>query len=544
MKVLIVGGVAGGAGAAARLRRDDENCEIIMFEKSGFISFANCGLPYYIGDVITDRKDLLVQTPESFSKRFRVDVRILNEVTAVNVKEKTVTVKDLKENKTYVENYDKLILSPGSSPIVPKIKGATNENVFTLRNVEDTLKIKSFIIENKPKTAAVIGGGYIGLEMADNLIKDGIDTSIIEAQSHVMSSFDKDMSSDIHNHIRSKGVKLVLNSFAVEFNDSGVLTDKGENIPADLIILSVGVHPTTEFLKDSGIKLGDKDEIIVNEKLETSEKDIYAVGDAISVENYVLGKKALIPLASPANKQARIVADNICSKGMTYNGTQGTAIAKVFDMTVAVTGLTEETLIKNQIQYKKVYTFSPSHAKYYPGANSMFVKLMFSPDEGKVLGAEITGYEGVDKRIDVLATVLRLGGTVYDLEELELAYAPPFSSAKDPVNMAGYVAENVLSEKATMFYPENINDIPKDAILLDVRTKGEYEKGTINDAINIPLDELRDRLSELPKEKTIYEFCQVGLRGYIAEQILKGHGFKVLNLSGGYRFFSALSKDK
>ena len=544
MKVLIVGGVAGGAGAAARLRRNDEKSEILLFEKGGYISFANCGLPYYIGDVIPDRDDLLIQTPESFHARFNVDVRVNSEVMSVDTVNKMVTVKDGKNGSTYSESYDKLILSPGAKPLKPNIKGIESPNVFTLRNVEDTFRIKDFVTDNHPESCAVIGGGYIGLEMADNLHNLGMNVSVIEAAGHVIATLDEDMAHDVHNHIRSKGVGLYLNSTVTEIGDGFVKTADGARIDAGMVVMSVGVRPETGFIKESGIKLGRRGEILVNEYLETSVKDVYAVGDAISVKDFVSGKDALIPLASPANKQARIVADNVSGRKVAYHGTQGTAIAKVFDMTVAVTGQGEQQLMAAGIPYLKSFTFSPSNAAYYPGGKPMFIKLIYAPDSGRILGAQITGTKGVDKRIDQLAASIRYKGTVYDLEELELAYAPPFSSAKDPVNMAGYVAENVLTGKSDVFYIEDVPDISKDATLLDVRTGGEFKKGCIEGAVNIPVDSLRDNLDKLDKSKPVYIYCQIGLRGYIAEQVLRQNGFRTKNLSGGYRLYDAVMKDR
>lgn len=544
MKVLIVGGVAGGAGAAARLRRNDENAKIVLFEKSGYISFANCGLPYYIGDVIIDRDDLLIQTPESFHARFNVDVRVNNEVVSVNTIDKTITVKDLKNDQTYIESYDYLVLSPGAKPVKPNFSGIEKNNVFTLRNIEDTFKIKDFVTERKPKSCAVIGGGYIGLEMADNLYQLGIKVSIIEAASHVIASLDEDMAHDVHNHIRSKGVSLHLNSKVTEIGDDFVMAEDGNRIEAEMVIMSIGVKPETGFLQGSGIQLGSRGEIVVNDYLETSADGVYAVGDAIAVKDFISGRDTLIPLASPANKQARIVADNIIGRKVSYKGTQGTAIAKVFDMTVAVTGQSETILKSTGIPFKKSYTYSLSNAGYYPGGEPMFIKLLYHADSGKLLGAQITGTKGVDKRIDQMAATLRYNGTVYDLEELELAYAPPFSSAKDPVNMAGYAAENVLTGKSNVFYVEDISCIPENAILLDVRTEGEFKKGSIDGAINISVDTLRGNIDKLDQSKEIYVYCQIGLRGYIAEQILKQNGFKVKNLSGGYRLYNAMKKDK
>lgn len=544
MKVLIVGGVAGGAGAAARLRRNDEKAEIVLFEKGGYISFANCGLPYYIGDVITDRDDLLIQTPESFHARFNVDVRVDSEVVSVHPDDRTVTVKDTRNGRAYVESYDRLILSPGARPVTPIIPGVEQPHVFTLRNVEDTFRIKDYITEKKPASCAVIGGGYIGLEMADNLARLGLKVSIVEAAGHVIATLDEDMAHDVHNHIRSKGASLYLNAKVTEIGRDFVKTRDGKKIDADLVILSVGVRPETGFLRDSGIVLGDRGEIRVNEYLETSVPDIYAVGDAIAVRDFVTGRDALIPLASPANKQARIVADNVSGRKTAYKGTQGTAIAKVFDMTVAMTGPGETALKSAGIPYKKSYTYSLSSAGYYPGGEPMFIKLLYAPDSGRILGAQITGTKGVDKRIDQLASTLRYQGTVTDLAELELAYAPPFSSAKDPVNMAAYVAENVLTGKSDPFYIEDIPDIPKNATLLDVRTAGEFRKGAIGGAVNISVDTLRGNLEKLDRTRPVYAYCQIGLRGYIAEQILRQNGFAVKNLSGGYRFYNAMKKDQ
>lgn len=544
MKVLIVGGVAGGAGAAARLRRNDENAEIILLEKSGYISFANCGLPYYIGDVIVDRNDLLIQTPESFNAWFNVDVRVNSEVVSVDAANKTVTVKDLKSGRIYGEGYDALVLSPGAKPVKPPLPGIDRENVFSLRNIEDTFKIKDFISVYRPKSAAIIGGGFIGLEMADSFHGLGMDVSIIEASGHVIATLDGDMAHDVHSHIRSKGVKLHLASKLTEIGDGFVMTDKGDRIDAGIVIVSVGVRPETGFLQDSGLQLGSRGEIVVNEYLETSAAGVYAVGDAIAVKDFVSGRETLVPLASPANKQARIAADNITGRKVPYKGTQGTAIAKVFDMTVAMTGQSETALKSAGTPYKKSYTSSMSNAGYYPGGKAMFIKLLFRPENGKLLGAQITGVKGVDKRIDQFAAALRHNGTVYELEELELAYAPPFSSAKDPVNMAGYVAENILTGKSDVFYVEDLPDIPWDAVLLDVRTAGEFRRGSINGAVNIPLDALRANLERLDRSKEIYAYCQVGLRGYIAEQILRQNGFRVKNLSGGYRLYHAMKKDE
>lgn len=542
MKVLIVGGVAGGAGTAARLRRNDEHAEIIMFEKGPYISFANCGLPYYIGGVITDKAKLQLQTPESFHARFDVDVRVNNEVLRVDTAAKCVEVKNLVTGETYAESYDVLVLSPGASPVRPPIKGIDTAKVFTLRNIPDTYAIHDYVTEHRPKTAAVIGGGFIGVEMAENLHAAGVEVTIVEAQSHIMANLDEDMTHDLHNHIRSKGVGLCLNAAAAEFTPDSVILSNGARIPAEMIILSVGVRPETRFLEGSGIELGRRGEILVDERLRTNVADVYAVGDAISVRDIVTGEKKSIPLASPANRQARLVADIIAGKDRVYTGAQGTSIAKIFDMAAASTGASEASLKAAGIPYKKSYTFSASHAGYYPGGHSMQVKLIYSP-EGVVLGGQITGSEGVDKRIDQIATAVRHGFTVYDLQELELSYAPPFSSAKDPVNMAGYAASNVIEGTFKPFYIEDLAALPADAQLVDVRTPGEFARGTIDGAVNIPVDELRARIGELDPARPVYIFCQVGLRGYIAERIAEQHGLTCRNLSGGYRFYEAAKLD-
>jgi len=543
-KVLIVGGVAGGAGVAARLRRNDEHARIILFEKGEYISYANCGLPYYVGNVIKEKSDLLLQTKKGFSQRFNVDIRLKNEVLSIDTSAKSVTVMDHENGKTYQETYDKLVLSPGASPIRPRLPGADMAHVFTLRTIPDTLHIREFIESGRPQSAVIIGGGFIGVEMAENLREQGIKVSIVEAADHLIGAIDIDMSYDLHNHVRAKGVRLFLNQLAQSIADKEVILASGLAVEADMVLLSIGVLPETGFIKSSGIALGTRGQIIVNERMETSAPDVYALGDAISVKTFTGREDAIIPLASPANKQARLVADLLCGIPRTYNGTQGTAIAKVFDMTVAVTGESEKSLTRLGTPYLKAYTYSNSHAAYYPGAVPMFIKLLFAPVDGKILGAQITGYETVDKRIDVIATAIRGGMTVYDLEELELSYAPPYSSAKDPINMVAYVAENILSKKTTPFYLEDLASLPENALLLDTRTVGEYEHGTIPGAVNIPLDSLRDRLSEIPAGKEIYITCQIGLRGYLSEQLLKGYGYSAHNLLGGYRHFQARETDR
>lgn len=541
-KVLIVGGVAGGATAAARLRRLDEHAQIIIFEKGEYISFANCGLPYYIGDVIEDKGDLTLQTPESFHKRFNVDVRVQSEVTGIDRGQKKVTVRQA-SGSIYEESYDYLILSPGAEPIVPPIEGAKLDAVFTLRTIPDTFKIKAYVEENNPKRAAVVGAGYIGIEMAENLHKLGLEVSIIELSDHVIQPLDADMAAEVHQHIRSKGVHLYLSKGVTAIKPSGTAytleLNSGESLLTDMVILAVGVRPESSLARDAGLETGIRGCIKTDDHMRTSDPAIYAVGDAVEVTDFITGRKAFVPLASPANKQGRIAADNIAGQNSTYGGTQGTAILKAFDMTVAVTGSNEKALKDLGIQFLKSYTFSGSNASYYPGTTYMTIKLLFAENTGKILGAQITGYNGVDKRADILATAIRASMTVEDLTTLELAYAPPFGSAKDPVNIAGYVASNVLNGLTRLFHWHDVANLNHSEVtLLDVRTKSEFKKGTLEGAVNIPLDDLRSRLNELDLAKPVYVFCQVGLRGYVASRILEQNGFKeVYNLSGGYRFY-------
>ncbi len=546
-KILIVGGVAGGASAAARLRRLDEKSEIIMFERGEYISFANCGLPYYIGGEITEKSALTLQTPKSFNDRFNVDVRNNNEVISIDREGKTVTVKNIKTNETYTESYDKLILSPGAEPIKPNIEGFENSRVFTLRNIPDTYIIKDYIDNNKPKSAVVVGGGYIGIEMAENLHSAGLDVTIVEFADHVIAPLDYDMACDVHNHIREKGVNLILNDGVKAIKDNGnnltVTLGNGE-LFADMVIMSVGVRPEGSLARDAGLNVNERGAIIVDNHMKTSNDNIYAVGDAIEITDFVTGQKGFVPLAGPANKQGRIAADNICGIDSSYGGTQGTGILKVFDLTVATTGITERKALELKLDYEKSFTYSASHASYYPGAVNMSIKIIFNKADGKLLGAQIVGYDGADKRLDVLATAIRAGMTVYDLTKLELAYAPPFSSAKDPVNMAGFVAENILKGITKVFHWHDVEKLHRDnsIILLDIRTKMEYENGHIDGFINIPVDELRQHLNELDKSKTIYVTCQVGLRGHVACRILTQNGFDCYNLSGGYRLWSSITK--
>jgi len=546
-KILIVGGVAGGASAAARLRRLDEKSEIIMFERGEYISFANCGLPYYIGGEITEKSALTLQTPQSFKARFNVDVRNNNEVISINRENKTVEVKDLKSDTTYTESYDKLILSPGAEPMKPNIQGFNNPKVFTLRNIPDTYKIKDYIENNKPKSAIVVGGGYIGIEMAENLHHAGLDVTIVEFADHVIAPLDYDMACDVHNHIREKGVNLILNDGvkAISDKDNGLkISLENKELYADMVIMSIGVRPESSMAKAAGLDVNPRGAIIVDNHMMTNDENIYAVGDAIEIVDFVTGEKGFIPLAGPANKQGRIAADNICGMDSTYGGTQGTGILKCFDLTVATTGITEKRAKALNLDYEKSFTYSASHASYYPGAVNMSVKIIFSKLDGKLLGAQIVGYEGADKRLDVLATAIRANMTIFDLTRLELGYAPPFSSAKDPVNMAGFVAENVMNEITRIFHWHDVENLPRDGsvTLLDIRTKLEYENGFIDGFINIPVDELRQHIDELDKAKPVYVTCQVGLRGHVAARILTQHGFDCFNLSGGYRLWSSIYK--
>ena len=551
-KVLIVGGVAGGASAAARLRRIDEKAEIIMFEKGSYISFANCGLPYYIGGAIKERKNLLVQTAEAMKARFNIDVRELSEVIKIDRQRKAVEVRSIKDGSIYEESYDVLVLSPGAFPVKPPIPGIDSPNIYTLRDIPDTDSIKTFLDEKKPQNAVVVGGGFIGLEMAENLHSAGLKVDIVEALDQVMAPLDYEMAAIVHNHIRGKGCGLHLKdgvkAFEPEGNRTAVVLQSGKRIPADMVILSIGVKPNNTLAREAGLEIGVTGGIKVNEYLQTSDPNIYALGDAVEVTDYISGNPALIPLAGPANKQGRIVANNIAGRRETYKGTQGTAIAKVFDMAAASTGVNEKALKKLGKESGKDYittiTHSASHAGYYPGGSAMAIKLVYTP-QGRVLGAQIAGYDGVDKRIDDIAIAVRHGMTVHDLQEFELAYAPPFSSAKDPVNMAGYVGSNVLNgDVKTAYWYEAMNADISRTFLLDVREPSEYQKGHIPNAVNIPLDQIRSRLKEIPRDKEIIVNCQVGLRSYIGARIMMQNGFdNVRNLSGGYKTYSAVEAD-
>lgn len=533
-RVVIIGGVAGGASAAARLRRLDENMEIIMFERGEYISFANCGLPYYIGNTIKEREKLLVQTEKGMEARFNIDIRPKSEVIRIDREKKEVEV--LADGKTYTETYDYIVLSPGAEPFVPNIEGVKRESIFALRNMADVDKIKGYINEKKPQRAAVIGGGFIGVEMAENLRHLGMDVTIVEAAGQILSFMDIEMTKFLVKHMEENGVSVItgdaVNSFKGD-NEIDVVLKSGKTIPVDMVIMAIGVKPETKLAREAGLMIGERGGIKVDEYLRTSDQSIYAVGDAIEVIDFVQGINTLIPLAGPANKQGRTAADNICGRSVKFNGSQGTSILKVFDLTAAKVGNTEWMLKRANIPYLKSYTHSASHAGYYPGAFVMTIKLIFSPEDGKILGAEIVGRDGVDKRIDVLSTAMRSELTVYDLEELELAYAPPFSSAKDPVNMAGYTASNILKGDMKVMHWDEVKKLGDEYFILDVRTSVEYEGGHIEGAVNIPVDSLRERLNELPRDKKIFEYCKIGLRGYIAYRILVQNGFEVYNLSGG-----------
>lgn len=544
MNYLIIGGVAGGATVAARLRRMDEKANIILFERGKYVSYANCGLPYYIDDTINNREKLFVQTAKGFTDRFRIDIRTEQEVTAIRPDKKEVEIKNLSTGETYTETYDKLVLSPGAEPLRPGIEGIGSKKIFTLRNVPDTDTIKNYVNTENPKRAIVVGGGFIGLEMAENLYDLGIQVDVVEMANQVMAPLDFSMAAIVHRQLTDKGVGLHLEDGVSRFEekDGGVTVHlrSGKQIATDMVLLSIGVRPETKLAKDAGLAIGERGGIAVNDYMQTADADIYALGDAVEVRHLVTGQPALIPLAGPANKQGRIVADNIVfGNKKKYPGSIGTSIAKVFDLTVAAAGANAKLLQQNNIPYISSYTHGASHAGYYPGAVPLSIKILFAPENGKLLGAQIVGFNGVDKRIEMLAQVIQRGGTVHDLAELEHAYAPPYSSAKDPVNMAGFVAENILNKKSRIIQWRELAELPADTIRIDVRTHDEYKLGTIPGFINIPVDELREHLDELPKEKPIVVTCAVGLRGYLAYRILVQNGFKhVRNLSGGYKTWS------
>lgn len=544
-KVVIIGGVAGGASAAARLRRLDENAHIVVVERGPYISFANCGLPYYLGGTIQDRAALTLQTPESFKARFNVDVQVFSEAVSIQPDNKTITIHNHNTGEEYEESYDSLILSMGADAAMPPIPGIDSKKVFTVRNIPDTVAVKTYIEEHQAKKAVVAGGGFIGLEVAENLRDLGMDVTLVEMADQVIPSIDADMAAQVHGHMRQKGLHLLLGSALqkIEDTETGVsLTVNGETIDADLLVMAIGVRPASEIAVKAGLPANARGALIVNSAMETGVDGIYAVGDLIEITHFVTGEKGYIPLAGPANKQGRIAADNICGIPSRYTGTQGSSILKVFDLAVASTGITEKTAKALHLNYEKSFTFSANHATYYPGATNMSIKTIFEKDTGKILGVQIVGNDGVDKRCDVFATAIRAGMTAKDLTELELCYAPPFGSAKDPVNMAGYVIENMMSGLVKTFHWHDIEKISKDpgAFLLDTRNPMEYMAGTIPGFVNIPLDSLRDRLDEIPKDKTIYVTCQIGLRGYIAARILMQNGYDVYNLSGGYRLYQTI----
>lgn len=550
MKVVIIGGVAGGATAAARIRRLDEKAEIVVFERSGYISYANCGLPYYIGGTITDPNELTLQTPESFFSRFRIDVRVRHEVTALYPEKKTVLVKNLETGEEFEENYDKLILSPGAKPVQPEVPGVGIEKVFTLRTVEDTLSIKNYINEHRPKSAVLAGGGFIGLELAENLRELGMDVTIVQRPQQLMNPFDADMASFIHAEMRRHGVKLALGREVQGFEerDGGVdvLLKDSAPLHADMAVLAIGVVPDTYLAKKAGLELGIKGSIVVNDRMETSVPDIYAAGDAVQVKHYVTGENTLLSLAGPANKQGRIIADNICGGDSRYQGSQGNSVIKIFNMTAAVTGINETNAKKSGIDADAVILSPMSHAGYYPGGKIMTMKVVFEKETYRLLGAQIIGYEGVDKRIDVLAAAIHAGMNAVQLKNLDLAYAPPYSSAKDPVNMAGFIIENIANGVLKQWRLEDAERLLNDneSVLLDVRTVQEYHYGHIDGSINIPLDELRERLDEIEPAKSVYVICQSGLRSYIASRILEGNGYESYNFAGGYRFYDTVINDR
>lgn len=550
MKVIIIGGVAGGASAAARIRRLDETAQIIVLERSNYVSYANCGLPYFIGGVIREQAELTLQTPQSFWERFHIDVRVRNEAVDIDVKSKTVAIRRLDTGEIYHEQYDKLLLSPGAKPVVPHLPGVTSDRIFSLRTVEDTLRIRKFIEEYKPATAVLVGGGFIGLEMAENLTAMGISVTVIQRSNQLFAPMDADMASFIHAQMRSHGVKLELEKTVTGFSSKGgkpvTMIKDSEPISSDMVLLGVGVEPDTALAEKAGLALGIRGAVAVNEYMETSVPDIYAVGDAVEVSHFVTGKKSLISLAGPANKQGRIAADNICGGNSMFKGTQGSSVIKIFEMTGAVTGINEKTAEAAGIVYDKVVLSPVSHAAYYPGGQTMYMKVLYEKETLRLLGAQIAGYEGVDKRIDVIAAAIRAGMTADKLAELELAYAPPYSSAKDPVNMAGFMIENLETEKVAQFHWNEVEKLKCDGsmTLIDVRTAEEFDSGHIKGFFNIPVDELREHIEEFDIKKPVYVVCQSGLRSYIACCILSQHGFECYNLSGGYGFYSAVMHEK
>ena len=551
MKVVIVGGVAGGASAAARLRRLDEQAQITIYERSGYISYANCGLPYYIGGTIQKQAELTLQTPASFKKRFNIEVKVGHEVQAIDRAKKQVTVCDLASGQVFQADYDKLILAPGAQPVRPPLPGVDSSRLYTLRTVEDTLRIREIAASGQVKSAVVIGGGFIGVEMAENLQELGLAVSLIQRENHLLAPLDQDLASFLHAHMREKGVKLLLEQSVTGFAETetglSVQLAGSEPVSADMAILAIGVQPESTLAKAAGLELGPKDSIAVNEQMQTSDPDIYAVGDAVAIRNTVTGQPALIALAGPANKQGRVAADNIAGLESRYTGSPGSSVLKIFEMTAAFCGLNEQAAQAAGLAYEKLIISPASHAAYYPGGRQMTIKLLFDKQTEKILGAQIVGFDGVDKRLDVIATAMQAGLGVRTLKELDLAYAPPYSSAKDPVNMLGFVAENVITGKVKHFFYEDIANLPKDGsvTLLDVRTQAEYSRGHAADfKLNLPLDSLRERLAELPSGKPVYVMCQTGIRSYIACRILQQNGFDCFNFAGGYRFYASVHDDQ
>ena len=550
MKVVIVGGVAGGATAAARIRRLNEQAEIVVFERSGYISYANCGLPYYIGGVIEDPAALTLQTPASFYSRFRIHMKVRHEVTAIHPEKKTVSVTNLETGEAFEESYDKLLLSPGAKPVWPNLPGMDSPNLFTLRTVEDTFRIREFVTNHQPKSAVMVGGGFIGLEVAENLRELGLDVTIVQRPKQLMNPFDSDMAAFIHGEVRKHGVKLALGysveGFAPREGGVDVLLEGKAPIHADMVVLAIGVSPESTLAKEAGLALGMKGSILVNDRMETSVPDIYAVGDAVQIKHLITGQDALISLAGPANKQGRIAADNICGGDSRYKGGLGSSVIKVFDITAASTGLNETNARKAGLDVDTVILSPMSHAGYYPGGKLMTMKVVFEKGSYRLLGAQIVGYEGVDKRIDVLATAMQAGLKATELQELDLAYAPPYSSAKDPVNMAGFIIDNIADGSLKQWHLSDEPGLPRDGsvTLLDTRTPGEYSRGHIEGFRNIPVDELRDRIQEVELGKPVYVICQSGLRSYIASRILKGHGFETYNFAGGFRYYDAVTHDR
>ena len=551
MKVVIVGGVAGGASAAARLRRLDEQAQITIYERSGYISYANCGLPYYIGGTIQKQAELTLQTPASFKKRFNIEVKVGHEVQAIDRAKKQVTVCDLASGQVFQADYDKLILAPGAQPVRPPLPGVDSSRLYTLRTVEDTLRIREIAASGQVKTAVVIGGGFIGVEMAENLRELGLAVSLIQMENHLLAPLDQDLASFLHAHMREKGVKLLLEQSVTGFAETetglSVQLAGSEPVSADMAILAIGVQPESTLAKAAGLELGPKDSIAVNEQMQTSDPDIYAVGDAVAIRNTVTGQPALIALAGPANKQGRVAADNIAGLESRYTGSPGSSVLKIFEMTAAFCGLNEQAAQAAGLAYEKLIISPASHAAYYPGGRQMTIKLLFDKQTEKILGAQIVGFDGVDKRLDDIATAMQAGRGVRTLKELDLAYAPPYSSAKDPVNMLGFVAENVITGKVKHFFYEDIANLPKDGsvTLLDVRTQAEYSRGHAADfKLNLPLDSLRERLAELPAGKPVYVMCQTGIRSYIACRILQQNGFDCFNFAGGYRFYASVHDDQ